>query len=100
MIENVRMNAVVPIAAGTAGKADTARATAATTTQQTPAPAPAAPSPSLSRLVSLANQLSSAPAPVDYAKIAQVRRAIADGSYQVDPDALAKSIVAYVSSPE
>ncbi|MES2290871.1 MAG: flagellar biosynthesis anti-sigma factor FlgM [Pseudomonadota bacterium] len=100
MIENVRLNAVVPIAAGTAGKADTARATAATPTQQAPAPAPAAPSPSLSRLVSLANQLSSAPAPVDYAKIAQIRRAIADGSYQVDPDALAKSIVAYVSSPE
>jgi flagellar biosynthesis anti-sigma factor FlgM len=44
--------------------------------------------------------LSSAPAPVDYAKIAQVRRAIADGSYKLDPDALAKSIVAYVSAPE
>lgn len=100
MIENVRLNAVVPIAAGSAGKADTARATAATPVQQAPAPAPAAPSPSLSRLVSLANELSSAPAPVDYAKIAQVRRAIADGSYKLDPDALAKSIVAYVSSPE
>lgn len=99
MIENVRLNAVVPIAAGTAGKADIARATAATPTQQAPK-APAAPSPSLSRLVSLANELSSAPAPVDYAKIAQVRRAIADGSYQLDPDALAKSIVAYVSAPE
>ncbi|MEP6786686.1 MAG: flagellar biosynthesis anti-sigma factor FlgM [Sphingomonadales bacterium] len=98
MIDNVRMTAVVPIAAGTAGKADTARATAATPTQQTPAPAPTAPSPSLSRLISLANDLSSAPAPVDYAKIAQVRRAIADGSYKVDPDALAKSIVAYVSA--
>jgi negative regulator of flagellin synthesis FlgM len=100
MIENVRLNAVVPIAAGSAGKADTARATAATPVQQAPAPVPAGPSPSLSRLVSLANELSSAPAPVDYAKIAQVRRAIADGSFKLDPDALAKSIVAYVSSPE
>lgn len=100
MIDNVRLSAVVPVATGTAGKAETAR-TAGTT--QTPTPAPqvqATPSASLSRLISLANNLSSAPAPVDYAKIAQVRRAIADGSYKVDPNILAKSIVAYVSSPE
>jgi negative regulator of flagellin synthesis FlgM len=50
---------------------------------------------SLPRLVTLAAELASQGPPVDYARIAQVRQAIADGSYTVDPDRIAQSILAF-----
>jgi negative regulator of flagellin synthesis FlgM len=43
----------------------------------------------------LAADLASQGPPVDYAKIAQLRQAIADGNYQVDPQVIARSIMAF-----
>ena len=43
----------------------------------------------------LAADLAQLGPPIDYAKIAQVRRAIADGGYRIDADALAMAIMSY-----
>ena len=91
MIDNVRKSAVVPIATVVAGKADGRGP--ATTTKRATESAPA--SASLPRLLSLVDDLVRSGPPVDYARVAQVRRAIADGGYRVDTDALAKAIVAF-----
>ncbi len=58
-------------------------------------PLDAAPGVTLPRLLNLVADLASSGPPLDYAKIAQVRRAIADGSYKIDADALAKAIVSF-----
>jgi negative regulator of flagellin synthesis FlgM len=49
---------------------------------------------SLPRLVTLAAELANQGPPVDYARIAQIRHAIADGSYAIDPELIAQSILA------
>jgi flagellar biosynthesis anti-sigma factor FlgM len=58
-----------------------------------PEPEVAAAAPSLSRLVNLAKELQQQGPPVDYVRIAQVRQAIAQRSYQIDAGAIAKAIV-------
>ena len=50
---------------------------------------------SLPKLVSLANELAEQGPPVDFAKIAQVRQAIALGTYRVSPDAIAEGIMRF-----
>lgn len=60
----------------------------------TPAPTPSAMA-NLPKLVSLAGQLAEQGPPIDYAKIAQVRQAIAQGEYTVDLESIAHSIVGY-----
>jgi negative regulator of flagellin synthesis FlgM len=54
-------------------------------------------SASLPRLVTLAADLARQGPPVDYARIAQIRQAIAEGSYTVDPVAIASSMIAFHS---
>lgn len=49
----------------------------------------------ISRLMELAADLAQLGPPIDYAKIAQVRRAIADGTYKIDADAVAMAIINY-----
>lgn len=44
---------------------------------------------SLSRLMHIAAQLAQDGPPIDFVKIAQVRRAIADGSYKIDSNRIA-----------
>lgn len=56
-------------------------------------------SPSLPKLVGLARQLAQAGPPVDYAKIAQVRQAISQGSYEIDADAIAGAMLAFGRKP-
>jgi hypothetical protein len=93
MIDPVRTSAVTPITANVAGT-DSVRGPAPQLAYVAkPQPAEAPPSPSLPRLLELVSDLSSAPAPVDHAKIAQIRRAIADHNYKIDLNALARSIV-------
>lgn len=58
-------------------------------------PLEVAPNVTLPRLLDLVADLAHAGPPLDYARIAQVRRAIADGSYKIDADALAKAIVSF-----
>lgn len=93
MIDPVRTGPVTPIASTVAGSADVRRSTP----QQANVPKPldAAPTVTLPRLLDLVADLASSGPPVDYVKIAQVRRAIADGSYKIDADALAKAIVSF-----
>jgi negative regulator of flagellin synthesis FlgM len=43
----------------------------------------------------LAADLASQGPPVDYAKIAQLRQAIATGKYEVDPQVISRSIMAF-----
>lgn len=50
---------------------------------------------SLPKLVSLAADLAKAGPPVDYARIAQLSQAIAQGDYSVDVDAIAHSMVGF-----
>jgi negative regulator of flagellin synthesis FlgM len=57
------------------------------------APAPAPSRPTIPRLVSLAGELVRQGPPYDYAKIAQIKAAIALGSYEVDVDRIAASIL-------
>lgn len=94
MIEPVRTGPVSAVVASAAGR------TAETAPQQKvvrierPSAAPSS-SPSLPRLLDLAVHLANSGPPVDYTKVAQVRRAIAEGSYQIDADALAKAILRF-----
>jgi negative regulator of flagellin synthesis FlgM len=50
---------------------------------------------SLSKLINLARTLADQGPPIDSAKIAQVRQAIADGNYQIDVEALANAMLRY-----
>jgi negative regulator of flagellin synthesis FlgM len=56
--------------------------------------------PSLPRLVSLVAELANQGPPVDTAKIARVRQAIADGSYHVDAKQIADGILRFFGSAE
>jgi flagellar biosynthesis anti-sigma factor FlgM len=51
--------------------------------------------PSLPKLVSLAAELAKQGPPVDFAKIAQIRQAIASGTYVVDLEATSAAILAF-----
>jgi flagellar biosynthesis anti-sigma factor FlgM len=48
---------------------------------------------SLPQLVSLASELSDAPLPIDYQKIARIRAAISTGSYRIDAEAIARTLL-------
>lgn len=52
-------------------------------------------SASLPQLVNLARTLADSGPPIDSAKIARVRQAIADGNYRVDVEALANAMLQY-----
>lgn len=77
-------------------KDDGARATRS----ETASARPVAAGTSLPKLVSLAADLAKAGPPVDYAKIAQLRQAIAQGEYSVDVDAIAGSMIRFFRSGE
>jgi negative regulator of flagellin synthesis FlgM len=53
---------------------------------------PAVATPMLSQMV--ADLVGQGP-PVDFARVAQLKQAIADGSYAVDPQAIARAILQY-----
>lgn len=48
----------------------------------------------LPQLVALATELAMQGPPVDYARVAKLRQAIADGSYAIDTRAIAAALVA------
>ena len=50
---------------------------------------------SLPKLVNLATELAKAGPPVDFAKIALVRQAIAQGAYSIDVDRIAHAMVGF-----
>ena len=50
---------------------------------------------SLPKLLSLASELASQGPPVDYAKIARLRQAIALGTYRVRPEAIADALLRF-----
>jgi negative regulator of flagellin synthesis FlgM len=50
---------------------------------------------SLPKLVSLASELAEQGPPVDFAKIAQVRQAIALGTYRVEPEKIAEGMLRF-----
>lgn len=52
-------------------------------------------SASLPQLINLARTLAESGPPIDSAKIARVRQAIADGNYRVDVEALANAMLLY-----
>ncbi len=58
-----------------------------------PKPAPSASGATMPQLLDLVSALAQAGPPVDAPRVAQLRRAIADGSYIVDPDAIARAIM-------
>lgn len=68
------------------------------------APSPAkvevAHSRSLPKLVKLASDLAKQGAPVDFVKIAQIRQAIANDSYTIDPRRIAESMVMFGNKSE
>ena len=51
--------------------------------------------PSLSKLISMARSLADQGPPIDGAKVARVRQALADGTYHVDVEALANAMLRY-----
>jgi flagellar biosynthesis anti-sigma factor FlgM len=55
---------------------------------------------SLPKLVSLASTLAEQGPPVDFAKIAQVRQAIALGTYRVSPDKIAEGMMRFASKAD
>jgi negative regulator of flagellin synthesis FlgM len=89
MVDPVPLGPVSRTRIATAPAASAPRAAVSETGRQRSAAA------SLPRLVTLAADLAQQGPPIDYAKIAQVRQAIADGSYTIDPDRIARSILAF-----
>jgi flagellar biosynthesis anti-sigma factor FlgM len=55
---------------------------------------------SLPKLVSLASTLAEQGPPIDFAKIAQVREAIALGTYRVSPDKIAEGMMRFAGKAE
>lgn len=53
----------------------------------------AAPQSSALQLISLAQEVSGQPPPIDMARIAELRRAIAAGDYAIDPMATAQAMM-------
>lgn len=91
MIDPVRRGPVAP------GVAPVTSASARRPMLQSAAQADARPSASLPKLLDLVADLSTAAPPVDYARIAEVRRAIADGSYTINADVIAKAISSFAA---
>ena len=63
---------------------------------QSGAPASAADAPGASRgngVGSVVSELASSGAPIDGGKVAAIRQAIAEGRYQIDPEAIAERMV-------
>lgn len=95
MIDPVSTGPVSPIAGRSAASVD-ARPTRASAAAVDPAPAVSPQArPAVPQLLDIVADLTRAGPPVDFARVAQVRRAIADGSYSIDLDALAKAIVQF-----
>jgi negative regulator of flagellin synthesis FlgM len=95
MIDPVRLGPVSPVAAKATASTDVRRSMAASITVVPERPSEVATGANLPRLLDLVADLSRAGPPIDYAKIAQVRRAIADGSYRIDANELAKAILGF-----
>jgi negative regulator of flagellin synthesis FlgM len=53
---------------------------------------------SLSKLTAVARELAAGEAPVDFARIAQIRQAIALGSYRIDPSVVADAVLRHYDS--
>jgi flagellar biosynthesis anti-sigma factor FlgM len=53
---------------------------------------------SLGKLTAMARELADSAAPVDYARIAQIRQAISRGTYPIDPKAIADAMLLYYDS--
>lgn len=85
------LKAVSAVAAATAVSGETSKAIAGKS-----APQPGA-STTLPKLVQLARELSNQGPPIDQAKIARVRQAIAEGNYHIDTDAIANAILLFSS---
>jgi negative regulator of flagellin synthesis FlgM len=94
MVDPVSFGALRPIGQGRVAIAKD-EAAQARTDMQTYTPAP---SVSLSKLTAAARQLAEAGPPVDFAKIAQIRQAIANGSYQSDAEAIADAVLRHYHS--
>lgn len=95
MVDPVRTGPVTPMAANVAGSAELRPRLAERVTSSASQKAGEPVKPNLPQLLELVADLASSGPPVDIAKIAQVRRAIAEGSYKIDVDALAKAIVSF-----
>jgi flagellar biosynthesis anti-sigma factor FlgM len=87
MIDRIPSLTAVSAAAFASAKSDET----AVTKQSNPAPSSG--SATLSRLIHLARTLADEGPPIDSAKIAQVRQAIADGNYHIDVEALANAML-------
>ena len=84
MIGSVRMTGMTPLNTAVQHDRDADR------------PAHAAvqsPKQSIPHLLDLAAELAKAAAPIDYVRVGQIRREIADGSYKVDTLVLARSML-------
>ena len=64
-------------------------------TEAAPAPLPAKPADPVAAagLIGLAADIASQPTPVDGARVAAIRSAIAEGRYQLDPGATARAML-------
>jgi negative regulator of flagellin synthesis FlgM len=74
------------------------RKVAGATTEPTPTPAQAKPAGEavpVASLITLAAGIASQPAPIDGARVAAIRSAIAGGSYQLDPAATARAMMQF-----
>ncbi len=92
MIDPVRMGPVGPVTAQAAATSSD-NAVRRLTPQDFRKPADTVLRAPVPRLLDLVADLAQSGPPVDYVRIAQVRRAIADGSYRIDANALAKAIL-------
>jgi flagellar biosynthesis anti-sigma factor FlgM len=93
MVDPVCMGPISPFAAQAAGGSEVRRLTPQDLRKIPDVPLGA----SVPQLLNLVADLAHSGPPVDYARIAQIRRAIADGNYKIDADAVAKAIVAHVA---
>lgn len=86
------LKAVSAVASAKAVRGETSKGTVAQSVEHIGA------STTLPKLVQLARELSNQGPPVDDAKIAQVRQAIAEGNYHIDTDAIANAILRFAKS--
>ncbi len=82
-------SANIPVASGKAKKSDVSVASVPTTQR-----------PSLPKLVRLANDLAAQGPPVDFARIAEIRQAIALGTYRVDANRIAVAMLDFGDKPD
>lgn len=89
------LKAVSTVAAAKAVSGETSKAAEEKTAQHLNAS-----TTTLPKLVQLARALSDQGPPVDQAKIARVRQAIAEGNYHIDTDAIANAILLFSAKGE